>query len=169
MFMQKKNKPRFNVPNLGFFGSVKARWRKPRGTHNKKRMKFKFMGASPRIGYRNPVQMRGVHPSGLKEVLVNNLKDLEGLKDVVLRVASGVGGKKRAQIAEKAKALHLRIVNMAGAGKEAKREFVKAGAKGESKSAKPQEQNQRNKTPKQNPQHGGSKPEQKLPPHIHKK
>ncbi len=169
--MQKKNKPKFNVPNLGFFGSVKARWRKPRGTHNKKRMKFKFMGASPRIGYRNPVQMRGVHPSGLKEVLVNNLKDLEGLKDVVLRVASGVGGKKRAQIAEKAKALRLRIVNMANS-KEAKREFVKAGAKGESKAAKPaeQKQSQRNKTPKQNPQHGGSKPETRpLPPHIHKK
>jgi large subunit ribosomal protein L32e len=114
MIMEKKNKPRFNVPNLGFFRSVKARWRKPRGTHNKKRMKFKFMGASPKIGYRNPESMRDLHPSGMREAYVSNPKDLEGLKDVVLRIASSVGGKKRKLIEEKAKALHLRIVNLAG-------------------------------------------------------
>ncbi|MFN7990547.1 MAG: eL32 family ribosomal protein [Candidatus Micrarchaeia archaeon] len=110
--MEKKKKPRFNVPNLGFFKSVKARWRKPRGTHNKKRMKAKFMGASPRIGYRNAGQIRGLHSSGSKEVLINNVKELEGLKDVVLRIAAGVGERKRKMIAEKAKSLKLRIVNM---------------------------------------------------------
>lgn len=116
--MDKKNKPKFNVPNLGFFKSVKARWRKPRGTHNKKRMKASFMGASPKIGYRNPPEMRGLHPSGMKEVIVNNVKEIENLKDVVVRIASSVGGKKRALIEEKAKALHLRIVNMVSAKKE---------------------------------------------------
>ena len=110
--MQKKNKPKFNVPNLGFFKSVKARWRKPRGTHNKKRMGFQFMGASPKIGYRNPESMRDVHPSGMREAYVSNPRELEGLKDVVLRIASSVGGKKRKLIAEKADALHLRILNL---------------------------------------------------------
>lgn len=113
--MQRKNKPKFNVPNLGFFKSVKARWRKPRGTHNKKRMKYYFMGALPKIGYRNPVALRGNHPSGQKEVLVSSPAQMDGLKDVVLRVASSVGGKKRALMVEKAKALHLRIVNFGGA------------------------------------------------------
>jgi large subunit ribosomal protein L32e len=119
MIMEKKNKPKFNVPNLGFFKSVKARWRKPRGTHNKKRMKFKFFGASPKIGYRNPPSIRDLHPSGKREVLVNNAKEVEGLKDVVLRIASSVGAQKRKVIEEKATALHLRIVNLvAGSAKK---------------------------------------------------
>lgn len=114
--MEKKKKPKFNVPNLGFFKSIKARWRKPRGTHNKKRMKFKFMGASPKIGYRNAEEIRGLHSSGMKEVLINNEKDLEGLKDVVVRVSSGVGAKKRKVIADKAKTMKLRIVNLSTNG-----------------------------------------------------
>lgn len=112
MFMQKKKKPKFNVPNLGFFKSVKARWRKPRGTHNKKRMKFQWAGALPKIGYRNPEAIRGLHSSGKRETLVNNTKELEGLKDVLVRIAGGVGARKRKIIAEKAKALNLRIINM---------------------------------------------------------
>lgn len=109
--MEKKKKPAFNVMNLGFFKSVKKRWRRPRGTHNKKRMKFQWTGASPRIGYRNAAEMRDIHPSGLREMLVNNPAELEGLAGVVLRIASGVGGKKRALIEGKAKALKLRVVN----------------------------------------------------------
>lgn len=134
--MEKKNKPKFNVPNLGFFKSVKARWRKPRGTHNKKRMKASFMGASPKIGYRNPPEIRGMHPSGMKEVLVNSVNEMNGLKDVVVRIAASVGGKKRAIIEEKAKALHIRIVNMAPAKDAPKPEWKakvhsKEGRKGE--------------------------------------
>lgn len=112
MKTSKKKKPKFNVPNLGFFKSVKPRWRKPRGTHNKKRMKFKWTGASPRIGYRNPAALRGCHPTGLREVLVNNTAELEGLKDIVVRIASGVGAKKRKMIEAKANSLKLKIVNL---------------------------------------------------------
>lgn len=118
MIMEKKKKPKFNVPNLGFFKSVKARWRKPRGTHNKKRMKAKFMGASPKIGYRNPATTRNMHRSGMKEVLVSNPKELEGLKDVLVRVASQVGSLKRKLIAQKAKELNLRVLNIRENGKE---------------------------------------------------
>ncbi len=126
MHMEKKKKPKFNVPNLGFFKSVKPRWRKPRGTHNKKRMKFKFMGAAPKVGYRNEAGSRGMHSSGMKEVLVNNARELEGLKDVVVRVASGVGAKKRKVIAEKAKTLKLRLVNIPMDGNAEKRFASKA-------------------------------------------
>ncbi len=123
----KKRKPKFNVPNLGFFKSVKKRWRKPRGTHNKKRMKFKFMGASPKVGYRNPDSIRGMHPSGSREVLVNNLAELESLGEakVVVRIASGVGSKKRKALEEKAKTLKLVILNMKTDGMSA--EAARAG------------------------------------------
>lgn len=129
MVMEKKKKPKFNVPNLGFFKSVKARWRKPRGTHNKKRMKFKWAGALPHIGYRNPASLRGMHPGGSREVLVRNMKELEGLKDVVVRIASAVGAKKRALMAVKAKSLNLRIVNMRGMAGEAAKPWTGSHAK----------------------------------------
>lgn len=113
----KKKKPKFNVPNLGFFKSVKARWRKPRGTHNKKRMGFKWTGASPNIGYKNAAEIRGTR-AGMREVLIHNLGELEGLKNVLVRIASGVGGKKRKLLTEKAKTLALRVVNLGGEKKK---------------------------------------------------
>jgi len=117
----KKRKPKFNVPNLGFFKSVKPRWRKPRGTHNKKRMKFQFMGALPKVGYRNDVRTRGLHSSGVREVLVNNMAELEaaGAGKAAVRLASTIGAKKRKVLEDKAKALKLVILNMKNDGKAA--------------------------------------------------
>jgi len=134
--MQKKKKPKFNVPNLGFFKSVKKRWRKPRGTHNKKRMKFKWAGASPKIGYRNPEAMRGLHPSGRREVLINNMKELEGARDVLLRISAAVGARKRKLIEQKAKEMNLQIVNLRFDGHPPKEVFGhKAAAKSEAPAA----------------------------------
>ncbi len=113
MPIKKRKKPRFNVPNYGFMKSVKKRWRRPRGVDNKKRIRKKFAGASPRIGYRNPKLLRYVHPKGKKEMLVNNTFDLNTAKDndMFVRIAAQVGGKKRATIIEKAKLLGLTILN----------------------------------------------------------
>ncbi|MBI5223111.1 50S ribosomal protein L32e [Candidatus Micrarchaeota archaeon] len=121
MVTGKKKKPTFNVPNLGFFKSVKARWRKPRGTHNKKRMKFKWAGALPKIGYRNSVEIRGVHPCGKREVLVSHLSQMNGLKDVAIRISSGVGAKKRLAIVDKATSLKLPILNARPAKSDSKK------------------------------------------------
>jgi len=121
---KKKAKPKFNVPNLGFFKSVKKRWRKPRGTANKKRMKYRFMGALPKIGYKNTPAVRGRHPSGRREVLVNNLAELERIApidgNVAVRVAAGLGARKRKELEEKAKLMKLFIVNMRFDGKAGK-------------------------------------------------
>lgn len=116
--MEKKKKPKFSVLNLGFIKRVKDRWRKPRGTHNKKRMKFAWTGALPVIGYRNPAAIRGLHPNGHKEVLVHNTNDLEGLSDVTVRIASAVGARKRKLIEEKAKSLKLKVANVKGGKKK---------------------------------------------------
>jgi len=137
MVMEKKNKPKFNVLNLGFYKNVKSRWRKPRGSHNKKRMGFYWAGASPTIGYRNPKALRGLHPGGKKEVLVHNVAELEGLKDVLVRIASAVGAKKRELIEKKAKSMELKILNMKKE-KKAKEEKPKAKkAKAEKKAKGP--------------------------------
>ena len=115
--LTKKKKPKFNVLNLGFFKSVKSRWRKQRGTHNKKRMKFKWAGASPKIGYKNAAEIRGMR-AGLREVVIHNIAELDGLKNTLVRVASGVGRKKRKFIVDKAKELRLKVVNLCGEQKK---------------------------------------------------
>jgi large subunit ribosomal protein L32e len=129
----KKKKPKFNVLNFGFFKSVKGRWRKPRGTHNKKRMKFKWAGALPKVGYKNASQVRGLR-GGMAEVLVSTPSTLDGLKNVLIRIASQVGGKKRKVILDKAKSLGLKVVN---AGVADNKKFMpKAKIKTAAKSAK---------------------------------
>jgi len=104
-------KPTFNVLNYGHRKKVKSRWRKPRGTHNKKRMKMEWTGASPGIGYGSPADKKGKHPNGTKEVLVNNVADLEKLKDVSVRIAGSVGARKKKAIVEAAKAKKLKVLN----------------------------------------------------------
>jgi large subunit ribosomal protein L32e len=109
----KKKKPTFNVMNLGFFKSVKKRWRRPRGNDNKKRIRKKFAGACPRVGYRNAREIRDIHPLGRKEMLVRNVSEVENAKqaNALLRIASAVGGRKRAMMVTKAKELGLEVLN----------------------------------------------------------
>ncbi len=107
----KKSKPKFNVLNDGHRKRISSRWRKPRGTHNKKRLGMAWTGASPAIGYKNPEGVRGLHPNGTMEVLVHNVADLEGLENVSLRVGKGVGSRKKKLIEEKAKSMKLKVLN----------------------------------------------------------
>ena len=109
MIMRKH--PKFLPPNYGRKKRVKLRWRKPRGIDNKKKIHKKIMGASPSIGWRSARDDRGFHPSGLMELLVRNVKELDGAKDVAVRIAGAVGAKKRAVIMEKAKKLGLPVLN----------------------------------------------------------
>ncbi|MBU0586136.1 50S ribosomal protein L32e [Candidatus Micrarchaeota archaeon] len=107
----KKSKPKFNVLNAGFKKRVKHRWRKPRGVDNKKRIRCSFAGASPRIGYKNSAEARGTHPCGLKEVLVNNPSELKSAAGNAVRIASGVGKRKRDEIKKLATELKITVLN----------------------------------------------------------
>ena len=114
----KKKKPTFNVANLHSTKQVKPRWRKPRGTHHKKRMKKKFMGASPKIGYKNKKELRGLNAKGKRETLVSNLSELENIKDkkTLVRLAAAIGKRKRKLMEAKAKEMNLVIINLAHDG-----------------------------------------------------
>ena len=109
--IRKKNKPKFNVQNLGFTKGVKDRWRKPRGTGNKKRQKEAWAGACPRVGYKNPEKIRGLHPLGLHEILVSNSASLKGVTNKVVRIASSVGFRKAQEIEKAAKLAGLMVLN----------------------------------------------------------
>ncbi len=110
----KKAKKKFYVPNsLGKhrMKSVKPRWRRPRGVDNKKRIRKAFFGQTPRVGNKNSFEARGKHPLGFLEVRVFTPSELEGLKDVLIRIGGSVGKRKRAEISAKAKAMNLRVLN----------------------------------------------------------
>ncbi len=112
--VKKKDKKKFNVPNSTGkhrMKSVKPRWRKPTGVDNKKKIRKAFMGKAPRVGNKNSREVRGVHPLGLHEILVFNAGELEGAESVLVRIASGVGKKKRAEIVARANEMKLRVLN----------------------------------------------------------
>ncbi len=121
--MKKKKKPMFNVPNAGSGKRgkvrVKDRWRKPKGIDNKKRIRKKSHGASPRVGYKNAAKIRGLHPSGHKEVLIRNAAELERTvelakkegKKVAIRIAHGVSVLKRIFIEKEAKKKGIKVLN----------------------------------------------------------
>lgn len=92
---------------------VKENWRRPRGIDSKMRLKKKGKPPLVSIGYRGPRAVRGLHPTGFKEILVYNVKDLEKIdpKREAARIAGSVGRKKRMEIIEKADELGIVVLN----------------------------------------------------------
>ncbi len=88
-------------------------WRKPQGGQSKLRRHFGYRWNLPSVGYRGPREVRGLHPSGFQEVLVHNERQLEGLdpKTQAVRVAHGVGTRKRELIEKACDDKGLRVLN----------------------------------------------------------
>lgn len=93
--------------------SIPEGWRKPRGNHSKSRRKLKDAPAMPNPGYRTDKELRGLHPSGYEDVLVNRPQDLDELdpETDAARIASSVGGRKKKQMVEKADELGIHVLN----------------------------------------------------------
>jgi large subunit ribosomal protein L32e len=95
---------------------IHPEWRKPKGVDSKMRRQDKGWPALVRVGFRGPVEARGLHPSGHFEVLVQRVADLDAAvpgRDVA-RIGRTVGAKKRAAILERATELGIRVVNPTG-------------------------------------------------------
>lgn len=88
-------------------------WRKPQGGQSKLRRHMGYRWNIPSIGYRSPRAVRGLHASGFREVLVHNLRDLEGVDPSreAVRVAHGVGTRKRELIEKACDEREIRILN----------------------------------------------------------
>jgi len=91
----------------------KLKWKRPRGKDNPMRLKLKGYPPLASVGYRTPKVIRGLHPSGLKPVVVNNPKELEGLdpSKVIVYIGSTVSLKKRSEILAKARELGIKVAN----------------------------------------------------------
>jgi large subunit ribosomal protein L32e len=111
--VRKKKKPKFLRQGARFLKRVKKRWRRPRGSQSKMRKRKKGKPRMPSIGYGAPKRLRGLHPCGLREVLVHNIKELERIDPKVeaVKIATGVGKRKREELIKRAAELKIRLLN----------------------------------------------------------
>jgi large subunit ribosomal protein L32e len=88
-------------------------WRKPKGVDNHQRLSVKGWPHLVKVGYRVPKEVRYLHPSGYRDVLIHNMRELEALSadNDAARIASGVGRRKRIELATRARDLGIRVLN----------------------------------------------------------
>jgi len=92
------------------------KWRKPKGTDSKVRLRIKGHLSMPEVGYGSPRKIKGlIYHDGrlLKPIRVDNLSQLndENRKDNIFILGS-VGLKKKLQIVKKAKELGIELLNV---------------------------------------------------------
>ncbi len=109
----KHKKPEFLRSESWRYDKMSESWRRPRGLDHKMRRKIKGWPPMVSTGYKGPKIARGLHPSGLREVLVHNVDELSTVDATVqaARIAHTVGNKKRALILSKAKEKKIIVLN----------------------------------------------------------
>ena len=113
MAKKKRNTPRFIRQESWRLVRVKERWRRPRGKNSKMRLGKRGWPKIVKIGYRKSRKGRGLHPSGLEEIIVKRPADLEKInaKTQIVKISHTVGERNRIAIMERAQALELTVAN----------------------------------------------------------
>jgi large subunit ribosomal protein L32e len=106
-------RPKFRRQEWHRYRMFGDEWRKPQGGQSKLRRHFGYRWNLPSIGYRGPRAVRGLHPSGFQEILVHNERQIEGLDATkqAVRIARGVGARKREIIEKACDDKGLRVLN----------------------------------------------------------
>ena len=144
----KQKKPEFLRSESWRYSKMSESWRRPRGLDHKMRRKIKGWPPMVSTGYKGPKIARGLHPSGLREVMVHNVEELALVDPSVqaARIAHTVGKKKRVLILAEAKQKKIRVLNpgiveegeeAGGALEEGEEPLVEGGAAAETASKKP--------------------------------
>lgn len=107
----KAKKPSFK--RQGVKARIKGKgWRKPRGIDSRQRKHKVDRGAHPKIGYSAPSKLRGLHPTGLKEVMIKTAADLTKIGEgMAARLYSKLGKKKREEIRKAAEKKKIKVLN----------------------------------------------------------
>ncbi|MBU4246093.1 MAG: 50S ribosomal protein L32e [Nanoarchaeota archaeon] len=111
----KARKPHFKRHDRNKLARLaRSGWRKSvQGHDNKNRNRYAGNEKAPTPGYGSPKLVRGMHASGLFEILVHNVSELNGIdaKKYAVRIAATVGNKKKIDVVEAARKLNLKILN----------------------------------------------------------
>jgi len=111
--MNPRKKPKFSRPGSSAYKRLGGKWRRIIGLHGKLRRHEKGKGKMPTVGYGAPKELRYLHPSGFRDVLVYNFNDLQKIdpKKEAARIAHVVGKKKRIEMIKKAEELKIKVLN----------------------------------------------------------
>jgi len=90
------------------------KWRRPRGKHNKTRLKRFSYPVQPGIGFGTP-RINSGKVQGLIPIVVNNLNELQALNNKNIAIISQkVGARKKIDMIKKASELKIKIANVGG-------------------------------------------------------
>ena len=106
-------RPKFVREESWRYKRVKPSWRSAKGKSSRVRRSKEGWPPLVKIGYARPASIRGIHPSGMKEMLVHRPKDLEQIdpKICVARIAHTVGENKRLLILDEAERQSIHVLN----------------------------------------------------------
>ena len=111
----RKTFPKFIRQESWRYVRIKDSWRRPKGKDNKMRLHKRGFPPLPKVGYRTPRLVRGLHPSGFREVLIYNVNDIKKLvtdpSRQAIRIAASVGKRKRMAIIEYAITHNIKVLN----------------------------------------------------------
>jgi large subunit ribosomal protein L32e len=112
----KSRSPEFQRFESWRYVRIHEPWRKPKGVDNHTRLSVNGWPPLVKVGYRGPKKVRGLHPSGYRDVLVHNMSELLSIspKTDAARLAHGLGKRKKIELAKKAKELRIRVLNGRG-------------------------------------------------------
>ena len=90
------------------------KWRRPRGKHNKTRLKRFSYPIQPEVGFGTPRKDAG-KVDGLYPLLIENMADLSKLsKNNIAIISRNIGAKKKVGIIKKIDEMKIRILNIGG-------------------------------------------------------
>ena len=113
----KRKKPKFlrtewhKKIRLGKTIKKKRKWRAAKGRHNKIRLNRKSRAKKPKIGWGSPKAIRN-KIKNLDFIRIENLSQLESIKDKAILISSKLGKKKKQEIIKKATEKGLTILNL---------------------------------------------------------
>ena len=142
----KRKKPKFRMTGFGARKSVKDKWKHAGGSDNKIRKGFKSYPKKVKVGYGSPKLARGLHPSGIGIVIVNNVNELSKVdpKTQGAFISSSVGKKKKLELIKKCGELGIKILNF-DAEKYVKKVNEEIATKKEGKKKKTEEKEKKKK------------------------
>ncbi len=110
----KSRKPHFARQDVLKKSRLDDTWRKPKGMHSKMRHHKKGYSAYVETGWGSPVEVKGLHKSGLKPVVVNNIGQVATIdaKTEGAVIASHVGNRLKVALIEALLKKNVKILNI---------------------------------------------------------